>query len=358
MGKSKKRKMKRMIKRFELFFSILFVLIVVGTAIYMYVYPNEFNQLMVELNVDYRSPFTKEADPIIEDPITENPDTEDPTGEYNGERQNDLGYYYISPITPDSYYKDSIDLIGEALKLSLRQRLNDGVTLQRYSDAKTILAISDRVTIDEVDYSYGIYDSSLLNNIWDSTSWHREHVWPNSRLGMNRVTESGRNQASDLHNLRAIVPSVNSSRSNRYYDTKVGTFGTVGSDAYYPGDEHRGDVARILFYMVVMYDFLRLENENIVDLPYEMAGAVMGKLDLLLEWHRLDPVDEFEENRNEVIYQYQKNRNPFIDHPEFVHLIFEDFEISELMPKTIDTNLSIGYTGRFVSMSLSTWNLA
>lgn len=290
----------------------------------------------------------EEEDPVILPPI----------GDYTGERQSSNGYYYVSPITPDSYYKDAIDLVGEALKLSLRTRLNTGVSLQRYSDAKQILAISDRVTVEDKDYSYAIYNGALVNNVWDSKSWHREHVWPNSRLGMARVGESNRNQASDLHNLRAIVPSVNSSRSNRYFDYKENGFGTVGSDAYYPGDDHRGDVARILFYMVVMYDFLSLENENIPDIPYEMAGAVMGKLDLLLEWHRLDPVDEFEENRNEVIYQYQKNRNPFIDYPEFVHLIFEGFTIEHLTAPGIDTSLSLDDQMRFTNRQLNSWNLA
>ena len=59
----------------------------------------------------------------------------------------------------------------------------------------------------------------------------------------------------------------------------------------------------------------------------------MGRLDLLLEWHRLDPVDDFERQRNDVIYSYQKNRNPYIDKPAYVHLVFEGFQIDTLTPK-------------------------
>ncbi len=48
----------------------------------------------------------------------------------------------------------------------------------------------------------------------------------------------------------------------------------------------------------------------------------MGGLELFKQWHLLDPVDDFERNRNNVIYTYQGNRNPFIDYPEFVGVIW------------------------------------
>ncbi len=59
-------------------------------------------------------------------------------------------------------------------------------------------------------------------------------------------------------------------------------------------------------------------------------GARMGQLTLLLKWHKEDPVDDFERNRNEVIYEAQGNRNPFIDKPEYVHLIWEGKTIEDL----------------------------
>ena len=74
-------------------------------------------------------------------------------------------------------------------------------------------------------------------------------------------------------------------------------------------DNHRGDVARILFYMDIRWGDATVLSD-------------MGTLSTLLAWHELDPVDDFERNRNEVIYKYQKNRNPFIDHPELASTIY------------------------------------
>jgi hypothetical protein len=84
---------------------------------------------------------------------------------------------------------------------------------------------------------------------------------------------------------------------------------------------------------VIMYDFLTLTDDNLEDESnhYTMAGATMGKLFLLLEWHKEDPVDDFERQRNQVIFEAQGNRNPFIDKPEYVHLIWENKTIEELL---------------------------
>ena len=127
---------------------------------------------------------------------------------------------------------------------------------------------------------------------------NREHVWPNSKLG--------NAPKYDLHNLRAAVVSVNSSRGNKPFAYGSGSYGSVGS-GWYPGDEHVGDVARIVLYISVRY---RL-NLNLV-----------GNLQMFLRWHEEDPVSEFELSRNDKIESIQRNRNPFIDHPELVEIYF------------------------------------
>ena len=86
----------------------------------------------------------------------------------------------------------------------------------------------------------------------------------------------------------------------------------------------KGDIARILFYMDVRYEGGEDEPDlavtealnNVADVPN------IGKLSTLLDWHLQDPVDDFEMSRNEVIYGIQGNRNPFIDHPEYVSILW------------------------------------
>ncbi len=69
------------------------------------------------------------------------------------------------------------------------------------------------------------------------------------------------------------------------------------------------------------------------------AGRKMGNLEVLLQWHLDDPVDEFERNRNEVIYSYQGNRNPFIDYPEFVSIIWGTTPSATYEPFTSQSNV-------------------
>lgn len=211
-----------------------------------------------------------------------------------------------------------------------------------YGDARYILENSDRDPLQDNTVVRGMYNNDEIATYWigqGAGAWQREHVWPNSKLGISRVSNNSRNQGSDLHNLRAIT-GINQTRSNRYFVQGSGAAVTVGSQGFYPGDDHKGDVARILFYMFVMYDFLTLTDDEILlgnnsSTNYTMAGTYAGKLSLLLQWHIEDPVDEFEMQRNEFIYSGvaprsdgagntvpQGNRNPFIDHPELAHYIW------------------------------------
>lgn len=225
------------------------------------------------------------------------------------------------------YYATLNGMSGLEFKTELRNILTlTHVRKSSYDEARFILEQSDLITDNEGrQYLDGVYSGTKIVKYWDGgATWSREHIWPNSRLGMERVEGSDRNQGSDVHNLRAINPSVNGSRSNRYYDNGLSALnGLVGNDAYYPGDQYKGDVARIIFYMVARYDFLILRDDNIdAGATYTLEGAIMGKLSVLIDWHNADPVDAFEVRRNDVIYSYQGNRNPFIDHPEYVGIYY------------------------------------
>ncbi|PKR79560.1 hypothetical protein CW751_14515 [Brumimicrobium salinarum] len=130
--------------------------------------------------------------------------------------------------------------------------------------------------------------------------------------------------------------TVNTARSNRWFgcgdyeyidgDGATSCYTSTSSWIWEPRDIVKGDVARMVFYMATRY-----EGENgevdlfIIDsIPRDNKTKVPvhGMLSVLLQWHEEDPVDDWERKRNEVIYSYQGNRNPFIDRPEFVEMIW------------------------------------
>jgi len=94
------------------------------------------------------------------------------------------------------------------------------------------------------------------------------------------------------------------------------------SDSFEPPNGVKGDVARILLYMSTRYEAGDKVDLELNDKVNNGTAPYHGKLSVLLQWHKQDPVDEYEKRRNERIYEIQGNRNPFIDHPEFVEKIW------------------------------------
>jgi endonuclease I len=151
-------------------------------------------------------------------------------------------------------------------------------------------------------------------------------VWPQS-LGS---FGTGDVPGTDIHALRPSDVTVNSTRGsldfdeggNIVYNDGTATLNFYDGDSFEPRDDVKGDIARMIFYMAVRYE----GDDGYQDLEInELTGTgypTIGVLSVLLQWHIDDPVDDFEMNRNNVIETYQHNRNPFIDHPEFVSLIW------------------------------------
>ncbi|MGZ2370672.1 endonuclease [Ancylomarina sp. YFZ004] len=159
--------------------------------------------------------------------------------------------------------------------------------------------------------------------------WNREHVWAQSLGGFKSGTTStsdGKDAyfettADDLahghadgHHLRAAHKNENSSRGNKDFSDATTT------NTYSPPLSARGDVARSLLYMEIRYNALTVVN----GFASETGSHTIGDLVTLLKWHTEDPVDDFEKNRNNVIYEWQNNRNPFIDYPQMVDYIWGD----------------------------------
>ena len=146
--------------------------------------------------------------------------------------------------------------------------------------------------------------------------WNREHVFSKSLANPNLGTSG---PGADAHNLRPCDAQRNSSRSNRKFADGSGNSGITAQGHWYPGDEWKGDVARMMMYM-----YLRYGNQT---LPTGVAIGTANATDsnminLFLEWNAEDPVSTVELQRNPVLEGVQGNRNPFIDNPAFATQIW------------------------------------
>lgn len=226
-----------------------------------------------------------------------------------------------------AYYDAAIGKTGAALKSALHNIIDDHTEIS-YSNVWTALRETDEDpnNSNNVILLYTGRSQSKFTNGGNVNDWNREHVWAKSHGDFGTSMGAG----TDLHHLRPTDVSVNGTRSNLDFDNGGNEHSEASgnyydSDSWEPRDSVKGDVARMLFYMAVRYEGdsgeLDLELNNKVNngtAPYH------GKLSVLLQWHKQDPVDNFERTRNEIIYtDYQHNRNPFIDHPEWASAIWE-----------------------------------
>lgn len=215
----------------------------------------------------------------------------------------------------DGYYQGVglNELIDQSLRNSLQTRLKKDYIPKSYSSGHwATLKLAD-IHPSKPGYVWTIYDSKAVgvNNHGSKVGqWNKEHVVPQSWLKDHGLSGYG----DDQHNLRAADMQENSRRGNRLFIDSNGSFGTTGS-FYYPGDEHRGDVARILMYMLILHQGTTLTIDKMI---------TENQWSTLIKWHLEDPVDDFEINRNQVIFEYQKNRNPFIDYPELVYAVWAE----------------------------------
>ncbi|MFM2229911.1 MAG: hypothetical protein RL607_1169 [Bacteroidota bacterium] len=145
--------------------------------------------------------------------------------------------------------------------------------------------------------------------------WNREHIYAQS-LGTPDLGQLG--PGADAHMLRACDVQRNATRGNRLYASGSGAASyTIGSNNWYPGDEWKGDIARIIMYMYLHYGAQCLPTGVAVGSP---VASDSNMIDLLLQWNAEDPVSQNEDNRNTYMNNTnntyaQGNRNPFIDNP-------------------------------------------
>ncbi len=180
------------------------------------------------------------------------------------------------------------------------------------------------------------YYNTLNNNGGGTSQWNREHTYAKS-LGTPNLGEAG--PGADAHHLRASNVQRNSSRGNLKFSDGSGNSGKKGN-GWYPGDEWKGDVARMMMYMYVRYTTRCLPN----NVGFGSTSSTPdGMIDLFLKWNAEDPVSEIEKQRNEYLGNLnnefaQGNRNPFIDNPYLATLIWGGPEAENLW-----TNLGTDY---------------
>ncbi|WP_346776802.1 endonuclease [Streptomyces sp. HNM0574] len=228
----------------------------------------------------------------------------------------------------DAYYDDAKGKTGQELKDALHTIVSRDVKTLSYDEVWEALKKTDEDPENSANVKllYSGRSQSKDDNGGGDGQWNREHTWAKSHGDFGTAPGPG----TDVHHLRPTDVKVNSIRGSKDFDKggeevegAPGNF--TDGDSYEPRDEVKGDVARMILYMAVRYDgeesFPDLEPNDKVD---NGSAPHMGRLSVLKEWNEKDPPDAFEKNRNEVIFDsYQHNRNPFIDHPEWVAEIWK-----------------------------------
>ena len=227
---------------------------------------------------------------------------------------------------PDGYYQDAEGKTGEELKTALSGIISDNEQLS-YDEVWEALKATDEDpdNSSNVTLLYTGRSESKDANGGGEGQWNREHTWAKSHGDFGTSKGPG----TDIHHLRPTDVTVNSTRGNKDFDKggeeledAPGNF--TDDDSFEPRDEVKGDVARMILYMSVRYEgddsYPDLEPNDEVDNGKE---PLHGRLSVLKEWNEADPPDDAEKKRNDVIYEdFQKNRNPFIDNPEWVNEIW------------------------------------
>lgn len=245
--------------------------------------------------------------------------------------------YTLASTQPTGYYNSIENLAGASLKQTIQNIIANPaeVRVHTYSEVYDIITVADQnpANNNQVWLIYTEAPRSKLDRQVGSSivgKWNREHIYPQSRGnygsgidydlpadGINNWFPTNADDIgagfTDAHHIRVVDGQENSSRNNKDYGP-LDYNGPSGSTA----NSWKGDVARALFYMAVRYNGLSLVNGN----PADSTIGQLGDLATLLAWNQLDPADDFEMNRNNYIYTWQHNRNPFIDHPNLADYIW------------------------------------
>ncbi|MGE8528036.1 endonuclease [Chryseobacterium rhizosphaerae] len=281
---------------------------------------------------------------------------------------------------PAGYYNSANGLSGAALKTELSTIITNGHQDKGYSGLWTgykttdidknyendgsILDIYSEKPVGADPYKYTPGTNQCGTYSTEGNCYNREHIVPQSLFNQSSP------MVSDIHFIRATDGKVNGMRSNYPFGqvgsatftskngSKLGNSASSGysGTVFEPIDEFKGDVARMIFYFVTRYQskLSSFSSGNMLG-SSAFPGLQTWELNVLLAWNNQDPVSQAEINRNNASYTYQGNRNPFIDNPSYVNLIWGSQQPSnDTQAPTTATGLAVsGKTPNSISLG---WN--
>ncbi|MBP9016294.1 MAG: endonuclease [Paludibacteraceae bacterium] len=233
------------------------------------------------------------------------------------------------------YYDQAVGKTGAELKTTLYSIISSGFVSKSYDFLYTIYETSD---VTPEGYVWDMYSDCTwvpgqkkcgnYSKVCDC--YNREHSIPQSWF------DSRSPMVSDAFHVYPTDGKVNGQRSNFPFGECSGgttlsggrgrlgnsTFTGYSGTVFEPDDEYKGDFARTYFYFATRYQNIMtsIGGESFNKTTYP-ALSDWAKA-LFLKWHRQDPVSKKETDRNNAVEVYQKNRNPFIDHPELAEYVW------------------------------------
>ena len=252
-----------------------------------------------------------------------------------------LSFALMVSAQPTNYYNSASGLTGNQLKIALHNIVKghssisygqlwsafwstdnkgNGVVWDMYSDRPN----------GNPPYTYYLGTDQCGNYNSEGDCYNREHSWPSSWFSDQTTPRT------DLHHIFPTDGYVNNKRANFAFGevrsaswtsqngSKLGSCNTSGfsGTVFEPIDEYKGDFARAIMYMSVRY-YSEDGNWGSSDMTNK-SEILPWAINMLLRWNEQDPVSQKEIDRNNVIYEdFQYNRNPFIDHPEYARMIWD-----------------------------------
>lgn len=247
----------------------------------------------------------------------------------------------VSAQAPSNYYNSANGLTGNQLKMALHNIIKGHTTIS-YSQIWNAFWSTDNkgdgivwdmysdVPGGTPAYVYHLGEDQCGNYHGEGDCYNREHSWPQSWFNSQTTPRT------DLHHIFATDGQVNHDRAAYPFGevrtpsstftngSKLGVSKTPGytGTVFEPIDEYKGDFARALMYMSVRY-YTEDGNWGSSDMTIK-SEIKPWAIEMLMRWSDQDPVSQKEIDRNNVIYNdYQHNRNPFVDHPEYARMIWD-----------------------------------